>query len=376
MGKVLVVGTGTIGKPLIGLLTKRSSELGISEVAFHKRTPEQKTTPSIRRLIQRGAIFATDQDQFDAFHKLGLEPQMSRDEALKWADVVIDCTPAGNAHKTGVLVTKDKKTGEKKATQVEPWYPPYEDSVRGFIAQGSEDNFGQPFALDINNDQVSPDDHQWVQIVSCNTHNLLVLIDLFHALDLEIVKGRFVMIRRATDISQADNVAAPKVDKHKELLKEGDVVVRRFGTHHAYDAWRVMQTRGLDFDLFSSALQLPTQYMHVCHFNVEVANPPTVEALIAAIRERPLMAITWWDNTGQVFSEARDDGFYGRILDQTVIPINTLEVNGKEIFGFAFTPQDGNSLLSSAAAVTRFFCPDDWRQRIDTAFGKYMFPEI
>ena len=36
---VHVVGTGTIGEPLIGLFTDFSHYLGIDEVTFHKRTP-------------------------------------------------------------------------------------------------------------------------------------------------------------------------------------------------------------------------------------------------------------------------------------------------------------------------------------------------
>ena len=36
---ILVVGTGTIGEPLIGLLADSKKKLGISEVMFHKRTP-------------------------------------------------------------------------------------------------------------------------------------------------------------------------------------------------------------------------------------------------------------------------------------------------------------------------------------------------
>ena len=34
-----VVGTGTIGEPLIGLLTHYQKDLGIDEVTFNKRTP-------------------------------------------------------------------------------------------------------------------------------------------------------------------------------------------------------------------------------------------------------------------------------------------------------------------------------------------------
>lgn len=366
MGNVFVVGTGTIGKPLIGLLTKRMSGLGIRQVAFHKRTPQAETTPSIRRLVGRGALLVCDEEARDDFHRHGLEPQMTRDEALAWADVVIDCTPAGNAHKTGHAVDKKGKTIE-----CAPWYPAYEGNTFGFIAQGSEEGFGQPFALDINNDQVDPAVHKYVQVVSCNTHNLLVLLDIFRKLGVGDIRGRFVMIRRATDISQPDNVSAPKVDRHKEV-RDG----RHFGTHHAYDAWRVLQTMGIDYDLFSSALQTPTQYMHVLHYCLEVERPPSREDIIAAIRERPLVATTEYCNTGQAFSEARDDGFYGRVLDQTVIPVKTLAVNGREITGFGFTPQDGNSLLSTAAMATRFLDPVGWRERINECFGRYMFDEI
>ena len=36
---VHIVGTGTIGEPLIGLFTDFKQHLGIDEVTFHKRTP-------------------------------------------------------------------------------------------------------------------------------------------------------------------------------------------------------------------------------------------------------------------------------------------------------------------------------------------------
>ena len=36
---VMVIGTGTIGEPLIGLLAEHKDELGIDNVIFFKRTP-------------------------------------------------------------------------------------------------------------------------------------------------------------------------------------------------------------------------------------------------------------------------------------------------------------------------------------------------
>ena len=49
---VLVVGTGTIGEPLIGLLADSKKKLGISEVMFHKRTPLKDEVAKVQSLIK------------------------------------------------------------------------------------------------------------------------------------------------------------------------------------------------------------------------------------------------------------------------------------------------------------------------------------
>ena len=36
---VHIVGTGTIGEPLVGILSTFQEQFGIDEVTFHKRTP-------------------------------------------------------------------------------------------------------------------------------------------------------------------------------------------------------------------------------------------------------------------------------------------------------------------------------------------------
>jgi len=60
-----------------------------------------------------------------------------------------------------------------------------------------------------------------------------------------------------------------------------------------------------------------------------------------------------------VFSFGRDHGYYGRILSQTVVVTPTLAVRrAHEVYGFCFTPQDGNSLLSSMAAALWLIEPD------------------
>ena len=50
---VHVVGTGTIGEPLIGLLCDFKKELGIDEVTFHKNTPLTTDKSKVMSLINK-----------------------------------------------------------------------------------------------------------------------------------------------------------------------------------------------------------------------------------------------------------------------------------------------------------------------------------
>src|SRR5437016_1146238 len=127
-----IVGTGTIGEPLIGLCCDLKSELGLDEVFFHKRTPLVEDRPKVRDLVRRGARLVVDRDMVDGFHAIGIEPHFtSHEEALEQATVVIDCTPVGNKNK-------------------EKLYKPFEGKVKGFIAQGSEFGFGKMYARGVN----------------------------------------------------------------------------------------------------------------------------------------------------------------------------------------------------------------------------------
>jgi len=365
MSNVLVVGTGTIGRPLLGLLEKGRGQLGITGLAVHKNSPQEVNVGAVKRMLSRGNVtLVTEKATVEAFRGFDLQPQMTRPEALQWADVVVDCTPVGLGHKTGQYTKKDKRTGEKVTTPGEAWYESVADRLTGLIAQGSEKDFGVPFALGINEEPT--ENEKWIQVVSCNTHNLSVIVDVIRSMGLQILHGDFVAIRRCTDISQVEMIASPKVDGHKDP---------RFGTHHAEDAWRVFNTLGLDLPLFSSSLQVPTQYMHVIRFSVQVNNPPIARNVVEAFANRPYVAITRRVTAEQIFSEARDCGFNGRILDQTVVAVKTISVVGDRIVGFCFTPQDGNSLLTSVAATARFVDPEGWKQRMRSLVDRYHFSD-
>jgi glyceraldehyde-3-phosphate dehydrogenase (NAD(P)) len=345
---VHVVGTGTIGEPLIGLLTEYKKELGIDEVTFHKNSVSDR--PKVKALLKRGAKLVVDADKVEGFKAWGIEPAMLHDQALDEATVVIDCSPKG----------MDMK---------EKFYTKYEHNTKGFIAQGSEFGFGTMYARGIN-DEVLKASGQYVQVVSCNTHNLSCIIDtlaLKEGAD-NLVEGSFVCMRRANDISQVkDFCPAPQVGTHKD---------GKFGTHHARDAYHLFQTKGLELNLFSSAVKLPTQYMHSLWFDLRLKRPTTLEALKTRIKANDLIAITEKKDANTVFSFGRDQGHFGRILNQTVIPLSTLTMPSEtRVVGFCFTPQDGNSLLSSVSAALRFIHPDDFEQRIQV-LKPYFFDEV
>lgn len=349
---VHIVGTGTIGEPLIGLFTDFSDRMGIDEVTFHKRTPLDSDRSRIKHLMDRGAKLATDRDRVNSFEKLGHKVSYEAEEALERATVVIDCTPAGNQNK-------------------EDYYSKL-SGPRGYLAQGSEFGFGKPYARGINEEALVTGEDNYIQVVSCNTHNMTTLVKTLTGSDdnYDLEKGRFVCMRRANDITQVDKfVPAPSVGRHDDP---------QFGTHHARDAHGVFQTLGQDLDLFSSAVKLNTQYMHSIWFELTLNRDIDLDEVVQRLTDNHRVARTHKQEANLIFSFGRDHGYYGRILSQTVVVIPTLIVrNKREIIGFCFTPQDGNSLLSSVAAGLWIMEPDwdDVTHRLEP-IRRWVFTEI
>jgi glyceraldehyde-3-phosphate dehydrogenase type II len=345
---VHVVGTGTIGEPLIAMFTEYKDKWDIDEVTFHKRTPSADDRAMISSLINRGARLAADEQATDDFARLGHRVSYTAEEAIERATVVVDCTPAGNENKH----LYQKVSGPK-----------------GFLAQGSEFGFGKPYARGINDEVQSPDE-RFVQIVSCNTHNISVLIKTLATKDgkLSLTSGQFVCMRRANDVSDAKSfIPSPQAGKHDDP---------EFGTHHARDAYHLFNTIGEKLDLYSSAIKLNTQYMHTLWFTLELSHGTTLEEVKSAFRANARVAVTNKRHVNQIFSFGRDHGYYGRILSQTVIPLSTLSVpRPNKVVGFCYTPQDGNSLLSSVAATLRYLDATKIDERLEV-LRPFMFREI
>lgn len=351
MNIVHVVGTGTIGEPLIGLMADHKSDFGIDEVTFHKRTPLITERGKVNDLVRRGAILTVDEDKRSTFEELGHAPKYEAREAIERAKVVIDCTPVGNDNKAEFY--------EKSPNPL------------GFMAQGSEYGFGKMYARGINDDALERGVDRFLHIVSCNTHNIAVLVKTL-AMDEDgtshLSDGRFICIRRSNDISQDSGFSpSPMVEKHKD---------DRFGTHHARDAHGLFETLGYDFKLFSSALKLNSQYMHLLHFSLTLDQDITLDEVKERLSANKRVAVTYKKSANAIFSFGRDHGYFGRILSQTVVALDTLAIReGNEIVGFCFTPQDGNPLLSTLAATLWYLHPTEVDDRMNV-MRPYLFQEV
>ena len=334
---VHVIGTGTIGEPLIGLLCDYQDRLGIDEITFHKNSALKHDRSKVIDLLKRGARLAVDQEKISDFKKLKIDSDLETEDAIQRASVVIDCTPKGIGH-------------DNKAK----YYQKFSESVKGFLAQGSENGFGKKYARGVNDSILNSDD-KFIQIVSCNTHNISCITNTI-ALNSNrdnLESGIFLCVRRANDLSQEDSfIPSPKVGIHDD---------DKYGTHHARDSASLFSTLGLDLNLFSSAMKVNSQYMHILWFKLELKESINMDDLKNRLVSNPLVAMTTKDMTSSVFSFGRDHGHYGRILNQTVIVEQSLHIrNGNEVSGFCFTPQDGNSILSSIAATEWFLYPHSY----------------
>lgn len=326
-------------------------ELGIDEVTFAKRTALLDDRSKVFSLMTRGAELVAEKSKWSAFRALGMKPTYDFEEAIARASVVIDCTPDGNG-------LSNKKQ----------FYERHAETVKGFLAQGSEFGFGKPYAYGIN-DEVLTDEDQFIQIVSCNTHNIAAVLKTlsFNGRSSNLKEGKFLCIRRASDISDSKNfVPSPKVSTHEEP----------WGTHHARDAYHLFRTVGHDLNLFSSAIKTNSQYMHCIWFDLTLNSNVNSDEVMKHIEANPRVAVTYKDMASLVFSFGRDHGRFGRILNQTVLVAPSVHVrNGNEVVGFCFTPQDGNSLLSSIAATERILYPESHEEKMKP-LQSMLFKEI
>ena len=214
------------------------------------------------------------------------------------------------------------------------------------------------YARGINDSTLESGIDQFIQVVSCNTHNLSTIVKTIALSEGNdnLVEGRFNLIRRANDISQTKSfVPSPVVGTHEDEI---------FGTHHARDAHLLFKTLNQKMNFFSSAMKVNSQYMHILQFYLKVREQTSMTKVLDLLSSNDRIALTDKVSANEVFSFGRDHGHFGRILNQTVVSVPSLNLrNGNELTGFCFTPRT-NSLLSSIAITEWFLYPHSYEDKI------------
>ncbi len=304
--KVLVNGIGNIGTTLACLLSDFKLKLGVDEILVYKNIPQPWLETNLDFLTSKGIkVITSKQQDFKTI--------------INQVDYIFETTANGIGLENLKLYQQIKK-------------------LKGACAQGSEKGFGVSFMSGVNNDQII--NQKFVQIVSCNTHGAASILQTICNSSLSNLKqADFVVVRRSEDIGNHQRlVGANVVARHLSL---------QTGTHHAIDVKDLYHSLGVNCNITSSDITTPSQLLHSTRFNIELNNPINKDELLKRIQQNKFLALTSKFDSNKVFELGRRYGNYGRIYNHCIVLFNNVLINNNTIKGWAFIPQEGNTLLST-----------------------------
>ncbi len=310
--KVLVNGIGNIGSTLINLLIEYQDLLEIDEIYACKRTLTPWVLEDLNLLIQKGVKICTTSKSND-FPQLGtILPQIN---------YIFEATANGVG-----MVNKDR-------------YDQLPNLI-GACAQGSEKGFGKSYMSGLNNEVVLG--QKYVHVVSCNTHGSAAILRLFSGKQLEnLDHADMVVVRRSEDLGNHQRlVSANVVARHLDSTA---------GTHHSIDVIDMFKTIDVKCQLTSSDITTPSQLMHAVRFNIQLkeTDQRDVDELII---DFPLISETVKFDSNVVFELGRKYGFQGRLFSHAIILKSNILRTEKSVKGWAFIPQEGNSIITTIHA--------------------------
>jgi glyceraldehyde-3-phosphate dehydrogenase (NAD(P)) len=311
--KVLVNGIGNIGTTLLALLIKHQERLKIDTVFALKNRPLPWQEDDLNYLSSIGVRVCSRMKESD-YEFL--------DSIIDEVDYIFDCTNNG-----GGMLNKQ-------------WYVDL-PNLKGACAQGSEKKFGISYMTGVNDQAIK--NKKFVHVVSCNTHSLSSLLSTFTGENLEQhTESDFVVVRRSEDIGNHQRlVSANVVARHLD---------EQIGTHHSVDVVDLFATKKILPSLTSSDVTTPSQLMHAVRFNIGLNEKLNREKIDQLIAENQFMATSTKFDSNVIFERGRRIGFQGRIYSHAIIISNNLIISRDSIKGWAFIPQEGNTLLSTINA--------------------------
>ena len=311
--KVLINGMGNIGSTLANLILQYQKELHVDQIFVYKRSLQPWNKVEREMLIKKGVVICSENGQGDTI-KLS--------EILMRIDYIFEATANGVGNEN------------KQRYEAMP-------NLKGSCAQGSEKGYGIPFMSGVNDQQIV--NQKFVQIVSCNTHGTAALLQAFCGKKLEQLNhADVVVVRRSEDLG------------NHERLVSGNVVARHLdpmiGTHHAIDVVDMFKTLGVDCNLTSSDITTPSQLTHAVRFNIEFKEEHSLDTIDALIQNNKFLAKTKKFDSNVIFELGRRYGFNGRLFAHAIVVSENLLVTKNTVKGWAFVPQEGNTILSTIHA--------------------------
>lgn len=309
---VLVNGVGNIGSTVLNILMSKKDALGINDVYALKNTPQTWNKEELEILQEKGVkVCSNNSSEFTSLDAIKNE-----------IDYIFDCTNNGGGMKN------------------KSWYQNL-PNLKGACAQGSEKEFGKSHMIGINDDSIWGE--KLVHIVSCNTHAIASIVSTLTDGNYdEIDFVDFVIVRRSEDIGN-----------HQRLVS-ANVVARHLdpslGTHHSIDVLDLYKTIDVDFNVTSSDITTPSQLMHGVRFSIRMKNEGHLDLLSERIANNDMVASTVKFDSNVIFELGRRYGFNGRIFSHAVIIDNNMLLTPTEVKGWAFIPQEGNTILSTINA--------------------------
>ncbi|UKN00130.1 hypothetical protein K6119_10330 [Paracrocinitomix mangrovi] len=307
---VLVNGLGNIGTTVANLLLDYKVDFGIDEVWAYKRKIQPWQSIELNLLEAKGIKVCSDDVSYP-----------NPEDVLPKVNYIFECAANGVG-----LLNKDR-------------YDKLPNLI-GASAQGSEKGFGVSFMSGLNNELIK--NEKFVHVVSCNMHGSAAIMRLFGGDLLQNLESAdMVVVRRSEDIGN-----------HQRMVS-GNVVSRHLdevaGTHHSIDVNDMFKSIGVDANCTASDITTPSQFLHSVRFNLKLKSP-LKDSVIDLIDNSPLVSRTSKFDSNVVFEMGRRYGYNGRIFSHAIVLDGNLLITQNEIKGWAFVPQEGNTIISTIHA--------------------------
>jgi len=292
--RVGVNGYGTIGKRVVDALARTP---GFEIVGVVKTRVDY----SAIQAVKKGLKVYTPRDVREVFEKSGVAVEGSVEDLVELSDIIVDATPPGTGAKYADLYRKRGKPA---------------------VFQGGEKPEVAELSFNTLCNYEEALGKKYLRVVSCNTTGLLRVICLLNE-EFGVEKVRATIVRRGAD---------PKEDA-RGPINSVKLDPARIPSHHALDVKTVLPR----LDIVTVAYAIPTTLMHVHSVYLVLKELVTRDRVIDVLsRVKRVILLnadeTGVDSTGKIVELARDAGRYRYDIPENIIWINTIHVNGRELW--------------------------------------------